>query len=44
MKAQPCGYPAHRDLGKDWQLKTGGPVVCGACHPPAVDPKRVKKA
>lgn len=29
-----CPYPAHRDLGTDWRLAEGGPVVCGVCHPP----------
>lgn len=28
-----CSYPAHR--GEDWKLASGGPVVCGVCHPPA---------
>lgn len=29
----PCPYCAHR--GDDWQLASGGPMVCGVCHPPA---------
>jgi hypothetical protein len=31
--ADPCGYPSHR--GEEWRLATGGPTVCGQCHPPA---------
>jgi hypothetical protein len=30
---QPCRYQRHRRT--DWQLRAGGPVVCGVCHPPA---------
>lgn len=30
----PCGYASHR--GRRWRLRSGGPVICGICHPPAV--------
>lgn len=30
---EPCPYPHHR--GADWRLASGGPIVCGICHPPA---------
>jgi hypothetical protein len=34
LPAQPCPYPRHRDLGRDWPAD-GGRLVCGYCHPPA---------
>jgi hypothetical protein len=33
FRLPPCPYSGHR--GTDWRLASGGPLVCGVCHPPA---------